>query len=244
MRGLIFIAAAVLIYLGIRWWIRQPPKSQWQAVAVVLGIGLVALALTGRLNWIAAIFGALLPFARRLFSLLSLVPVLQRLASQWSSARAGPASQPGAGGNSRVETDYLSVTLCHDTGEMDGTIKQGRHEGQRLSVLGREQVAALIRDYETADAESARLLIAYFQRRFDTGWEDPTPGADATAGSGEMSISEALDVLGLEEGATQKDVITAHRRLMQKLHPDRGGSTYLAAKLNQAKDVLTRHQAG
>ncbi|AXS83404.1 DnaJ domain-containing protein [Marinobacter sp. Arc7-DN-1] len=61
------------------------------------------------------------------------------------------------------------------------------------------------------------------------------PGSDL---SGQMSVREACDVLGVKAGCSEEDIVMAHRRLMQKLHPDRGGNDYLAAKLNEAKQVL------
>ena len=66
-----------------------------------------------------------------------------------------------------------------------------------------------------------------------------TDGAAPPASSPNMSPKEALAVLGLEPGASEEDIVAAHRSMMQKNHPDRGGSDYLAAKINQAKDILT-----
>jgi len=66
--------------------------------------------------------------------------------------------------------------------------------------------------------------------------KQPPPATD------EMNTDEAYRILGLTQGATEQQIIAAHKRLMQKLHPDRGGSDYLASKINQAKAVLLKNK--
>lgn len=83
------------------------------------------------------------------------------------------------------------------------------------------------------------LMVKQMWSRFSTSGpgpntNQPPPGPPATA----MSESQALEILGLEPGATEQEIITAHKKLMQKIHPDKGGSGYLAAQINQAKDTL------
>jgi DnaJ-domain-containing protein 1 len=90
-----------------------------------------------------------------------------------------------------------------------------------------------------ASDQSVSLLEAWLDRN-NPAWRDTWKGTDKArqSNSGTMSRDEALAVLGLKAGSTNDDIRNAHRRLMKDFHPDRGGSDYLAAKINQAKDIL------
>jgi len=80
-----------------------------------------------------------------------------------------------------------------------------------------------------------RLWLEFVASKQGTSQRQSTPG-----NNGKMTPAEAYEVLGLKIGATEQDIITAHRKLMQKIHPDRGGSDYLAAKINLAKKILLK----
>jgi hypothetical protein len=124
---------------------------------------------------------------------------------------------------------------------MNGVVLEGTFAGKQLHELDLEDLVKLFRECRMADEESAALIQAYLDRVHGEGWRAkagartdyrPPPGA------GKMTREEACQVLGLAPGASREEIIEAHRRLMQKLHPDRGGSDYLAAMINQAKDML------
>lgn len=239
MRALIVLAAIVGLLLAAQWFTRQPRRTQLQAAAVALGVALVALAASGRLNWVFALFGALLPFLRRLLSLLAYLPVFRRAYRQFK----GPQSAAGraTGQQSTVETRFVRMTLDHDTGEMNGSVLDGQFAGAELNGLSLQQLLALLAECAREDEESAALVRAYLDRTYGEEWhEQEQPHADSkSAGfASEMGLHEAYQILGLEEGASEEQIMEAHRRLMQKLHPDRGGSTFLASKINQAKDLL------
>lgn len=241
MRALIFLIAAIIIFLVIRWLRRQPRKVWLQFAAVGLGIGLILLAMTGRLHWLAALFGVLLPFARRLIGLLGYLPMIQRLVGQFQTARAAQGS--GGGGRSQVESRYLRMVLDHQTGEMSGEILLGCFKGRQLGDMSVEELLELYAECQAQDQESTALLQAYLDRNHGEDWREQAqtssahdPGA--TTPSAKMSRTEAYEILGLPPEAGREQIIETHRRLIQKLHPDRGGSTYLAAKINQAKDLL------
>lgn len=152
----------------------------------------------------------------------------------------GGSTHKSPGQTSRVETDYLEVELEHDTGAVRGSVRKGAFAGRDFESLTPAEMALLWRDCRFSDPQSAQVLEAYLDRAHPT-WRDDMERADgggSDTGSTGMTRAQALEVLGLREGATEEDIRRAHRELMLKMHPDRGGSTYLAAKINEAKDVL------
>ena len=152
----------------------------------------------------------------------------------------GARTQKSAGQVSRVRSAYLEMELDHDSGAMRGVILAGPREGTRLESLDVETLIALIPEI---DEESRALLAAYLDRR-DAGWRENAQ-ADAAAGRGSasrgpMTHEEAYQILGLEPGAKAEEIVRAHRTLMKRIHPDQGGTNYLAARVNEAKDTLLR----
>jgi hypothetical protein len=152
---------------------------------------------------------------------------------------------PGA--KSRVRSAMLEMILDHDTGALNGRVLAGPFEGRELDSLGDQDLAQLASLCQQADPDGSRLLDAYLDRRFPgrskTAQGDADAGNAARRDTGAMSKQEAYDVLGLPAGADEDAIRNAHRALMKKLHPDQGGSTYLATRVNQAKDVLlNRHR--
>jgi hypothetical protein len=154
-----------------------------------------------------------------------------------AATRAGGES----GKRSTVRSAMFDMELNHDTGEMDGQVLTGRAEGRWLSQLSESELMTLLTETEQ-DAESAALLEAYLDRRMPR-WRqhseaDPDARQRGPAGSGPMTKQEAYQILGLEPGAAPQQIREAHRRLMKRVHPDSGGSTFLASKINEAKDIL------
>ena len=153
----------------------------------------------------------------------------------------GAGAQRSAGQTSRVRSDFLDMSLDHDSGEVSGRIVAGPHAGHALGEFDLAQLTAMIPGF---DAESVSLLESYLDRRFPA-WRqnaqgNPAGGQSRPASSGKMTDEEAYQILGLQPGASRDDIGRAHRALMKKLHPDQGGSTYLAARVNEAKDTLLR----
>jgi len=152
----------------------------------------------------------------------------------------GARTQKSPGQVSRVRSAFLEMELDHDTGDMRGVILAGPREGTRLDAL---DIATLVAMLSEIDDESRALLAAYLDRR-DASWREHAQ-ANSGAGRGDaprgpMTHEEAYQILGLEPGAKAEAIVAAHRTLMKRLHPDLGGSNYLAARVNEAKDTLLR----
>lgn len=157
----------------------------------------------------------------------------------WSNGgRPWPSSGRASGRTSRVVTDHLDLELDLDTGETQGRVLKGVFAGRDIAGMAPAELAILWQDCRFADPRSAALIEAFLDRVHPT-WREDMSRAEAEPGAGGvMSREEALEILGLEVGASSEEIRRAHKDLMMKLHPDRGGSTYLAAKINAAKDLL------
>jgi len=162
----------------------------------------------------------------------------------WGSTSGpwGASSRRSKGQSSRITTEHLEMELDHDTGEMHGRVLKGLFKDRDIDSLSPADMALLWQDCRHTDPQSAQLIEAYLDRVHPSWREDMARGeSDMSRGpDGRMDLEEALDILGLKPGAGAEDIRRAHRDLMLKLHPDRGGSTYLAAKINEAKDVALK----
>ncbi len=154
----------------------------------------------------------------------------------WQGFGSIGGSRRSQSGASNVSTDWLEMSLDHDSGQMDGRILKGPFEGKHLSNLSQDELLSLLQDVQNHDADSARLVEAYLDRAWPD-WRDQDTGEPSRT-SGPMSVHEALTVLELPDDATDEQVRQAHKRLMKEHHPDQGGSAWYATKLNQARDTL------
>ncbi|XOV88597.1 MAG: DnaJ domain-containing protein [Pseudomonadota bacterium] len=237
----LFFLIATLAFVGLRLILGKRAISLRQFwfiyLALLAGMLLLFLGLTGRVPWLFSLLGVALPFLARALPLVIALPQIRRLLG---SLRGSSTAQPGTGQKSEIRTQFLAMELDHDTGRMDGLVLDGSMTGQRLSGLTLSDLTALLAEV-AADGDSVNVLRAYLDRHhpdWDAGTANasPPPQDDST-----LSVAQAYEILGLAEGATRAEVKSAHRRLMQKVHPDHGGSDYLAARINAAKAVLFDH---
>ena len=200
----------------------------------VLGmIGALLLLLRGRIGLAAALAGAVAHFAG-----------WRPMGAGWTpfrGSRVGAAS----GRVTTARSAMVEMRLDHDSGLMTGVVLAGVYASRALETLTRPEFMSLRAELARDDPDGVNLLEAYLDRRF-AGWREADQGQGHGRGSagagGAMSRREACEILGLSEGASDAEIISAHRTLMKKLHPDHGGSTALAARVNQAKDVLMQRQ--
>jgi len=240
------VLAVLLLWWLSRLYARTNPRVLVRLIKAVAGTAALALAalmlVRGRIDMALLIGG----FAAWLLGWSAGLPGLPGGLGRLGPG--SPSSGPATGKTSRVRSAMIEMTLDHDSGEMNGSVLAGAFAGRGLDELGERELQTLYTECAGAgDQEGLRLLEAYFDRRFP-GWrEDTHADADAGAGreaeAGAMTEEEAYQILGLEPGADVAAIRRAHRALMLKLHPDQGGSTYLAARVNQAKDMLlSRHR--
>jgi hypothetical protein len=237
--AIVFLVATV-VFAVMRILLRKKPVTIQQFfrlyLLVLAGLALLYFVLVGILPPLFALLGALLPtlarFAGWIPQGIRLFSILNR-----TGGKVSGTNSPGQ--VSEINTQYLHMVLFHDTGMMDGEVLLGKYSGSKLGMLELEQILE-VRNECSSDADSLSVLEAFLDREHN-GWRAQAGAGSANANSSSgstMNENQAYEILGLNEEATRDEVVEAHRRLIQKLHPDRGGSTYLAARVNEAKSIL------
>jgi len=240
----VLFVIAVVIFVAMRLLLaklRLSLRSFFILYALAItGVAMMYLGVTGRLHWLFVLVGSALPFTStlmrwglRFWRTAAILKSLRGLMGQSSQTQQSRATK-NSGQTSEVNTDYIRMVLDHDTGQISGEIVSGEFSGSKLSDLSISELRELY-TLISGDADSINVLEAYLDR------EHPEWRSDETSDTrGELSEQEALEILGLEPGASKADIKLAHRRIIQKLHPDRGGSTFLASQVNEAKDLLLK----
>jgi hypothetical protein len=224
----------LVILVLVLWLLHSFARSDPHKVAAALKIGGGTASLAGAAFFLArGRIDAAIALGMAGLGLLGWLP--------FGPAGFGARTRKKTGQVSRVRTAFLEMELDHDTGDMRGRILAGRHEGVPLDALDPPTLIGFLGDI---DEESRALLATYLDRRSPSWREhaegDAAAGRDGAPRSGPMTEQEAYQILGLQPGASAADIGRAHRSLMKKLHPDQGGSTYLAARINEAKETLLR----
>jgi hypothetical protein len=228
----ILLILALLIGLWYWWsYLKRLPKDKsrpflWKTgFWLILGIASY-LVLTGRMHWLGAGLAALVPLLRSVILWGIRAAPLVRLLGRFKSTP------------SQFRTSSLVVTINFASGQINGEITTGDLAGKQLAELSTDEIEKLSQQLKESDKESYVLLQAYLMRSGSTN--EQTANNFKSDSYRDISKAEAYEVLGISAESSQEEVIKAHKRLMQRLHPDRGGSDYLAAKINAAKDLLTK----
>lgn len=242
------VGLLLALLLLSRWYVSADPKIvlkalKWAGLSLAMCV-VVWLALTGKLWAAFAALPAMMMWFMRLFTGLRYMQMFRRMlglggaGSGWTTPGAGGGTNSSKTQHSDVQTRFVVMRLDHATGQVSGEVLDGRFAGRRLDDLNLDELLELLVEAQV-DADSARLVESYLDRRAP-GWRTHQKSSSSPSGSrsGDMTRAEALRVLGLQDGASADDIKAAHRRLMAQVHPDHGGTDYLAQQINLAKDVL------
>ncbi len=224
---LLSVAALAALALLLGWFLRTSPAVMARRLRQVVGIAALVFALLAMVRG-----GVQLAVPLAIMALWLLAGTGGRGAFRPAGSRDGRSSH--------VVTDHLEMRLDLETGQISGCVLKGLFEGRAIESLKPEELALLWQDCRIGDLQSAQIIETYLDQMHPNWREDVRRGEEQFSGGpdGRMEVEEAYEILGLSPGASREDIRKAHRELILKLHPDRGGSTYLAAKINEAKDVL------
>ncbi|NIY77179.1 DnaJ domain-containing protein [Thalassospira sp. HF15] len=267
---LIGIAVFVGVGFFIRWMTEAEPKEIRKIVLFLIILVLILLAgwllLTGKIAAMGAALVAAVPFLVRLMKFGFLWPIFRRIFSA-SQKRAQPGSfgnqTAGAGSSSEIRTEFLHMVLDLESGQMRGGVVSGRYAGADLDSLGLDDLQSLYVDCCSATDQSRAVLEAYLDRRPDcAGWQnwrqedhgedgaqnggndrnynEQGHGGERSSSASGMTADEARKILGVGQDATREEINRAYKKQIKAVHPDHGGSDYLASKINAARSLLLR----
>ena len=219
--------------------LNQGKAGKIKLALIALGLVFLFMALSGRAPALFAVLGAAMTQIMRIAPLLiRFAPSLKRVLGTGAAA----SGAYGSSNDSKVHTSTITMTLDHATGKINGIVLKGQFAERELDSLSAMELKTLYQYCSEHDTEALRLLQSYIQRHRASDWsEQPGNGSQNTAApsNSSMSIEEAKQVLGLaDENISRKTVTAAHRSLMGQFHPDKGGSDYLATKINAAREIL------
>lgn len=232
---LLGLAVLLMLAIGLHLAVRADPAKLARVLryagATIAGVSGLVFTFTGRMSiglpLLAAAFWLMgwgMPFGGGRF--------------QFPFGNMGGQTK-ATGQTSEIRTAYLYLELDHDSGAMSGEVLAGAFAGRDLDDLVLLDLLSL-RTEVSGDDESRRLLEAYMDRTFGAEWRQSAGGEETRSNeaSQTLSVADAFEILGLQPGASDEEIRRAHRDLMQRVHPDHGGSDYLAARINAAKDLL------
>ncbi|MEE9446772.1 MAG: DnaJ domain-containing protein [Arenicellales bacterium] len=226
-RLILALAALVAVMWFMGWYGKADPVKRNNAIKLGLlyfvGIALLLLVVMGRVPWLFAMFTAAVPFIHRIMRYRGILKTVGALAGRTF-------------GLSTLTTLWLVLNYDMASRSFDGNVRQGEFEGRKLSELSDAELDALLAIVKD-DFQSRAAVNAYILSKKGRAYTQQSTEQNTGANSG-MSLTQAYEILGLDENASLDEVKTAHKRLIQKLHPDRGGSSYLATQINTAKDKI------
>jgi hypothetical protein len=228
---LLALGGLAVVFLAVRWFLRANPSTLARGsrrILLVLGGFAIGVLLILSIRFLPELLPELLGLAG-LLGTTFLARLLRR-------RPAGGFGTPGAGARTEVRTAFLRAWIDQGSAEVGGAVVAGRFSGRTLESLAEGELLDLLTEV-SVDRDSSRVLETYLDRRLGSDWRGKRQSAHP-APKADLSRGEALAVLGLPEGATASEIQAAHRRLIQRVHPDVGGSADLAARINRAKEVL------
>jgi len=249
LRLIIAIVIIFLLFMILRRFRKNPPKLAAgvlkQAAMYAAIAALIILVVTGRLHWLFAATASLIPLLKKALPLIRYAPFIRQLLQRLKATSSTSRAQSGQ--TAQIETRFIRLFLNQGNGEINGIVLNGNLKGKQLKQLPLEQLLQLLSEYQQIDIESARLLQVFIEQYHGDSWRNNAgykhaqsnqpPFNDST-----MSDKEAYCILGLSQPSNEQEIISAHKKLILKMHPDRGGSSYLASKINQARDQLIKNK--